>query len=819
MAKIAIFIDHDIMIRHFVLNRVLAPLEREHEVVYIFPENHKRVKSNLGNLPIPRYRTLAVSNDRVILYRRLYHSAVLKRMRRTPDKRSAFQFWKDSLGRRDFFKAWLFSWPVTFPLRRRQLLARIGRNLPLEQLLTEEKPSLLLHPTVLEGLFVSDLLRWGQAHGTPTIFLMNSWDNPATKAMMVGSPDRLVVWGEHSKHLAITRLGIPAEKIICLGGAQFDVYQRPPKEDCASFRGRLGIGPEEKVLLYAGSSKGLNEARHLEILDQAVTEGRMPTCRILYRPHPWRQYPSEEKDFFKVHFKNVLMDPHMGECYRQGRSGERMYVELADYEDTHVVLNAVDAVISPLSTMLLEAAMHGKPIAVYIPDEDLRANTFLFTMANMAHFKDFLEQVDCIKVEVREKLVDDCSRLLQMTNTPGLPERLKAQCRFFVETSAAPYGERLNALIGQQLQSRSLSTQNPSRVLWVYRRGRKERLANFEKGEEGSEFFYGMMSLARHYGTAFAEDGGWNPFQIFWHPIEKIFSRRVGLGCALPMALRHIDAFRQARVVIATNDACGLPVALLKKVGLLRTRLVYMSQGLSDRLQRYGLEKWLSRQVIRLLNSEVDRFVVLGQGARQGLSDCLRLDPGHIEVIPFGVDTQFWAHTGTTATAREILSVGSDQGRDYPTLFEASQGLPLHIISRQRLRIDLYPNIRQTSRHPSVELRKMYSEASFIVIPLHDQDQPSGQSSVLQAMACRKAVIVTRTRGWWGGDFLQDGVHCLFVPPGDVRALKEAIHTLWRQPERLHSIGLRAREAVVNHFSEQHLANAMGRVIESCNTL
>src|SRR5438034_390593 len=80
-----------------------------------------------------------------------------------------------------------------------------------EALLGEEKPDVIVHPTVLEGLFVSDLIRWGRAHGVPTVYLMNSWDNPAVKAVAVGAPDRLVVWGEHSKQVAHERLGVPLE--------------------------------------------------------------------------------------------------------------------------------------------------------------------------------------------------------------------------------------------------------------------------------------------------------------------------------------------------------------------------------------------------------------------------------------------------------------------------------------------------------------------------------------------------------------------------------------------------------------------------------
>jgi len=446
VARIAIFLDHDITVRHFVLNGVLATLAGEHEVVFVFPDGHKRVRTDPAQLALPRYRTVAVPPTRAYLYRRLYHATVLRKLRRTRDKDVLLKFWRDSLGTVPFVKSWLFSWPLTYHLYRAWVLAEIGENTELNRLLDEEKPDLILHPTVLEGLFVSDLVRAGKARAIPTVFVMNSWDNPAAKAMMVGYPHSLVVWGEQTRRHAIQHLGARADTVVCLGAAQFDVYRRAPKIAPEEYRRRLGA-TGRRVLLYAGSSKGLNEIRHLIALEEAVQRGQLKDCLVLFRPHPWRAYPEGEPDFFSRQWKHVVLEPAMEECYRLSRGDSRMRVELADYEDTHVTLSAVDAVISPLSTILLEAALHGKPIAAYLPDEDMTRNKFLFTTANMAHFDDFFDRVDCLRCERPERLVEACQRLLAKAEEPGIRERLKRQCEFFVEPADRPYGERLGELI------------------------------------------------------------------------------------------------------------------------------------------------------------------------------------------------------------------------------------------------------------------------------------------------------------------------------------------------------------------------------------
>jgi CDP-glycerol glycerophosphotransferase (TagB/SpsB family) len=275
---------------------------------------------------------------------------------------------------------------------------------------------------------------------------MNSWDNPAVKAMMLGAPDRLVVWGEHSRQLAHERLDIPLDRLMPIGAAQFDVCRDPPREDPASYRKRLGVPEGNRLLLYAGSSKGLNETAHLVRLEEAAERGELPRTTVLFRPHPWRGQPAGEVDFYARAWKHVIMAPDMADYYRKSRTGQVQFF-MADYVDTHVTLSAVDAVISPLSTILLEAAMHGKPSVAYLPDEDMRTNSALFTMVRTVHFRTFFEKLDCIQCGTPEALVADARRLLDQTGDAAHAERIRRQSEYFAVLPPRPYTELLDELI------------------------------------------------------------------------------------------------------------------------------------------------------------------------------------------------------------------------------------------------------------------------------------------------------------------------------------------------------------------------------------
>ena len=110
-------------------------------------------------------------------------------------------------------------------------------------------------------------------------------------------------------------------------------------------------------------------------------------------------------------------------------------------------LSAVDAVVSPLSTILLETAMHGKPIIAYLPDEDIQRNIAPFGMAKTVDLRDFFERVDCLQCPRPEDLVGGCRELLEAAERRGIADRLRQQCDFFVAPGERSYAAQLDELI------------------------------------------------------------------------------------------------------------------------------------------------------------------------------------------------------------------------------------------------------------------------------------------------------------------------------------------------------------------------------------
>jgi glycosyltransferase involved in cell wall biosynthesis len=166
--------------------------------------------------------------------------------------------------------------------------------------------------------------------------------------------------------------------------------------------------------------------------------------------------------------------------------------------------------------------------------------------------------------------------------------------------------------------------------------------------------------------------------------------------------------------------------------------------------------------------------------------------------------------------------------RDYPTLFKALRGTDLvcHVaadharidrmgfgrrVSADELSRNAMGNVTIGRRTPT-ELRELYARSRFVVVPLCHSDTDNGVTVILEAMAMAKPVICSRTRGQV--DVLEDGVTGLFVPVGDVVALRSAMLELWNDPDRARAMGEKGRLHIEKYHTLDKFCSDVKRAID-----
>src|SRR5262249_30931411 len=156
--------------------------------------------------------------------------------------------------------------------------------------------------------------------------------------------------------------------------------------------------------------------------------------------------------------------------------------------------------------------------------------------------------------------------------------------------------------------------------------------------------------------------------------VDAALSAFGGYGGDFASVLPALRTANAADVVFATNDTVGIPLVLLKRVGLLRPPLVYAAIGLPERL--------VQRRGTRMSGLYVDAFrrVTTLLAYAEGETDWLRdwLGPGGppVEFVPFGVDQRAFAPSDEHRIEFDVASVGADPHRDYRVLKEIAESHP-----------------------------------------------------------------------------------------------------------------------------------------------
>jgi glycosyl transferase family 1 len=303
-----------------------------------------------------------------------------------------------------------------------------------------------------------------------------------------------------------------------------------------------------------------------------------------------------------------------------------------------------------------------------------------------------------------------------------------------------------------------------------------------------------------------------------FHLFDELFERRYDesiLDGSHPGAIgRRVPAWaRLAAEVRRRQDEYDAIVTWSERVSLALLTLDSISRSGKPHIP---MLYWFSRPSVRVpmraFGNRLPGIVTWSSVQRAYAIERLHISAKNIYMVKHFVDDLFWSPRDTET---DMISSAGAEMRDYPTLLEALRGAGVRChIATDHVRVDRFGFARRVSadafsatagdhvkvgRLPLTELRDLYARSRFVVVPLRRTDTDNGINVILEAMAMGKPVICSRTKGQV--DVIQEGVTGLFVPVGDSRALREAIVSLWNDPQRARAMGRAARAYIVEHHA------------------
>ncbi|HEY3494613.1 MAG TPA: glycosyltransferase family 4 protein [Polyangiaceae bacterium] len=294
-------------------------------------------------------------------------------------------------------------------------------------------------------------------------------------------------------------------------------------------------------------------------------------------------------------------------------------------------------------------------------------------------------------------------------------------------------------------------------------------------------------------------------------PVAKGVLRTLG-----PSAAVAYLGFRKSRrydAVLTTGEDIGLPLAVLMKANPRRPSHTMIAHTLYPQkkqvLFRYGRA---ARQI--------DRFLVYSTSEERHAIDTLGVQAKKVERIYFHADPEFFKPNGTEPE-RDLICAAGQLLRDYDTLIDAIQGLPVRLqiaagspwIEHKLGPTRALPAGVSWGKLDRFELRELYARSALAVVPIRENDYQTGIATILEMMSMGKCVIATKTRGQT--DTIRDGETGVYVPPADPGALRSAIERMLANPEEAARIGRAARKFIEENASLGHF---VARVSDAVRT-
>ncbi len=192
-----------------------------------------------------------------------------------------------------------------------------------------------------KDLLADDLARNAKKRNIPFFFIPAGWDHISGKPILV-KPDKIFVWGEQTKKLC---RNIHNQDSEIIGSFKFDIYNKNISRSKAL--NKLNLNKNYKYILICGSVVVFNEKKLINKILKYLKSKNKKNYRIIYKPHPFAMKRMFDENINFNMPNKVIMSEKIKKEF-----------ELKDYP---YLLNSIEGIITPYSTMIVEALFHNIP--------------------------------------------------------------------------------------------------------------------------------------------------------------------------------------------------------------------------------------------------------------------------------------------------------------------------------------------------------------------------------------------------------------------------------------------------------------------------
>lgn len=301
--------------------------------------------------------------------------------------------------------------------------------------------------------------------------------------------------------------------------------------------------------------------------------------------------------------------------------------------------------------------------------------------------------------------------------------------------------------------------------------------------------------------------------------LNRFLKRFGGAGGDWMSVIRNLKEINRSAVVFSTVDNVGIPLAVLKWLGVVKPPVIYTSIGLLEKMDaiRSGALKRLYVKVFQ----KIERVISYSLIEAELLEQRVELPKAVSRFVPLGIMDQYFRPVSRNIQW-DIISIGSDSRRDFPLLLKYAENHPeksvLFVASNNHdyLKAVELPNVEILFNIPLPDMKACIEASKLVVLPVRPNSYTGATTTLLQSMCLGKCIIVSAVEPIKRGYQLEHGTNCLMVEPGDYAGLESAIDSAMADETGRDRIGIHARETVLTHFAWKKFA---GRLMDEFKEL
>ena len=356
------------------------------------------------------------------------------------------------------------------------------------------------------------------------------------------------------------------------------------------------------------------------------------------------------------------------------------------------------------------------------------------------------------------------------------------------------------------------------KTIFIYRTKRLPALNAWKRGEGPDSILFGFNHMKKFGISADFFDIGYSPLNILhpmFYPLEHSIIAKIGMGFKIDQALALLPKLNKYDVVVATGDSAGLPILFLKYLKIINKPVIFMTAGLAGALKGKS-NSWVGNFYKKILPA-ADIFTSYSQVEIDFFEKEMGIK-NKIKYIPLATDFEYFSQK-SNIQRKVICAVGTEMGRDYKTLFQAVDGLPVEVeiaCHPDNIKgIKIPSNVKIHQNIPVGEVLKLYQRSILSVIPCKERYRSSGQMVLLESAAAGLSIITSQILGITTAFDFQDKKHLLFAKPSNPKDLRNKILVLLQDQNLSRKLARNASTLVKDQYTTYHLAKRLVKFINN----